>query len=229
MGWRLAASVLSADFARLGEQVRQLAATGLVDRIQVDVMDGMFVPNISFGPLVFEALGRVCDLPLEAHLMVEQPSRYFDRFAEAGAHSIIVHWEACLHLHRDLETIRGLGLRAGVAINPATPVELLSVVLPLMDTALVMTVDPGFGGRTFIPAMLDKVRTLRQQVEARHLPTEIEVDGGVNVTTARLVIEAGANVLVAGSALFPANGSIAEAVQALAQAAGSPPEVTDWT
>src|SRR5262245_56047372 len=229
MGWRLAASVLSADFTRLGEQVRPLAESGLVDRIQVDVMDGMFVPNLSFGPLVFEALGRISALPLEAHLMIEQPSRYYRRFAEAGARSIIVHWETCPHLHRDLQELRELGLRTGVALNPATPIDCLDVVLPLIDTALVMTVNPGFGGQAFIPETLAKVRALRRLIDDRNLATELEVDGGVNAKTARVVVDAGAHVLVVGSALFPVSGDIAGALRTLVEAVGTPPEVTTWT
>ncbi len=228
MAWRLAASVLSADLTRLREQVTALADTGLVDRIQVDVMDGQFVPNISFGPLLFEALSRLTSLPLEGHLMIEAPARYYERFRDAGARSLIVHWEACPHLHRDIQTIKGLGLRAGVSINPATPASFLSEILPDLDLALVMTVNPGFGGQAFIPAALGKVRELRALVQARGLATEIEVDGGVNPQTAPACVDAGADVLVVGTALLPAQGTIAEAAAALVRAVGEPPEVTRW-
>src|SRR5262249_10696432 len=162
----------------------------------------MFVPNISFGPLVFEALGRCSDLPLEGHLMIEAPSRYYERLRAAGARSLIVHWETCPHLHRDVQAIRAAGLRAGVAINPGAPAAFLSEILPLVDTVLVMTVNPGFGGQSFIEGTLGKLRELREAISRRGLATELEVDGGINDRTARPAVEAGANVLVVGSALF---------------------------
>ena len=226
--WRLAASVLSADVSRLGELVGKLAATGVVDRIQVDVMDGMFVPNISFGPLIFEALKRSCRLPLEGHLMIAAPDRYYARFREAGAASLIVHQEACPHLYRDLQAVRALGARVGVAINPGTPTALLHDVLPLIDTVLVMSVNPGFGGQAFLPVALDKIRELRASLAQRGLSAEIEVDGGVNRDTVRQLLDAGADVLVVGSALFPPDDNIAGAVKSLVAAAGSPPTITEW-
>ncbi len=198
---KLAPSVLSADFARLGDHVAELEGKG-ADRLHVDVMDGAFVPNITMGPLVVEALKRATALPLEVHLMIREPERHLEAFARAGATSLIVHVETCPHLHRTVQRIKELGLRAGVALNPGTPARWLHEVLPGIDLALVMTVNPGFGGQAFIDAMLDKVAKVRGWIEKRGLDCELEVDGGIDPQTAPRAVDAGANVLVAGTAVF---------------------------
>jgi ribulose-phosphate 3-epimerase len=194
-------SILSADFARLGEQVQQASAGG-ADRLQVDVMDGRFVPNITVGPLTVEAVRRNTQLPIEAHLMIVEPERYVADFAKAGADVIIVHQEVSPHLHRTIEQIKGLGKRAGVAINPATPLAAIQEIVDAVDLVLVMTVDPGFGGQSFIPSTLPKLERLRTMLSTRGLSCDVEVDGGIHVETAPQVVRAGANVLVAGSAIF---------------------------
>lgn len=194
-------SILSADFARLGEQVEQ-ATTGGADRLQVDVMDGRFVPNITVGPLIVEAVRRHTRLPIEAHLMIIEPERYVADFAAAGADLIIVHQEASPHLHRTVEQIKRLNKRAGVAINPATPLTALQEILDAVDLVLVMTVDPGFGGQEFIQSCLSKLERLRTMLDTRGLTCDVEVDGGIHVETAPLAVRAGANVLVAGSAVY---------------------------
>ncbi len=197
----IAPSILSADFARLGEQVAEAGAAG-ADRIHVDVMDGHFVPNITIGPVVVRALRRATHLPLEAHLMIAEPDRYVEAFADAGADGLTVHVEGAIHLHRTLEAIRGLGKRVGLALNPATPATTLEDVLPELDLVLVMTVDPGFGGQDFIASTLPKIRRVRELIDRTRPACELEVDGGIHPATAPLVIEAGARVLVAGSAVF---------------------------
>jgi ribulose-phosphate 3-epimerase len=197
----LAPSILSADFARLGEQVRS-ATEGGASLIHVDVMDGHFVPNITIGPPVVKSLRKVTDLPLDCHLMIENPDQYIPEFAEAGADWISVHQEVCRHLNRTLHLIRSHGLLAGVVINPATPVETLSEVLNIVDYVLVMSVNPGFGGQTFIPAALHKIRRLAEFRANRGLNYRIEVDGGVALDTVAEVVRAGAELLVAGSAIF---------------------------
>ncbi len=207
-------SILSADFARLGEQVRE-AETGGADRIQIDVMDGRFVPNITVGPLVVEAVRRSTSLPLEVHLMIVEPERYIEDFASAGADIIIVHQEVSPHLHRTIQHIKRLGKGAGVAINPATPAVVLEEILPSLDLVLAMTVNPGFGGQEFIPEVLSKLRRLRQMINLQRPGCDLEVDGGIHSKTAPLVVEAGANVLVAGSAIFNRQASVAEAIQRL--------------
>lgn len=199
---KIAPSILSADFARLGEEVRAVEAAG-ADLIHVDVMDGHFVPNITIGPLVVEAIKPVTSLPLDCHLMIENPDRYIPQFVKAGADIISVHVEATAHLHRTLQLIRSLGARASVALNPHTPLVMIENVLQDLDMVLLMTVNPGFGGQSFIPNVLGKIGALRQMLDAQDLHhVEIEVDGGVNAATSKLVREAGANVLVAGSAVY---------------------------
>jgi ribulose-phosphate 3-epimerase len=208
------ASILSADFARLGEEAREAEVAG-VDGLAVDVMDGHFVPNITFGPGAVRALRPLVSMVLDVHLMIIEPERYLAAFAEAGADRLIVHQEACLHLHRVLQSIRELGIEAGVAINPETPVNVLEEVLDLTDLIQVMTVNPGFGGQRFIHSQLDKIRCLRRVLEERGLDIPIAVDGGIDTTTAPLVVSAGATVLVAGSSIYNSRGSVAENVAAL--------------
>lgn len=211
---RIAPSILSADFTRLGEQVRALESAG-VDRFQVDVMDGRFVPNITFGALAIESLRPLTVLTIEAHLMVEPPEDFIERFAKAGADTIIVHQEATPHLHRAIQQIHHFGKKAAVAINPSTPASMLSEVLGSLQMVLVMTVNPGFGGQDFIPETLPKIRQVRNAIQERSLDCEVEVDGGINNQTARLVVEAGANVLVAGSSVFDSKDGISAAIQGL--------------
>jgi ribulose-phosphate 3-epimerase len=210
----IAPSILSADFARLGEQVRALEAAG-VDRFQVDVMDGRFVPNITFGALAVESLRPLTRLAIEAHLMVEPPEDFIERFAQAGADTIIIHQEATPHLHSAIQSIHRLGKKAAVALNPSTPASTLSEVLESLQMVLVMTVNPGFGGQDFIPETLGKIRQVRQAIRERGLDCEVEVDGGINKQTARWVTEAGANVLVAGSSVFDSKSGISQAIQDL--------------
>jgi ribulose-phosphate 3-epimerase len=219
---KIAPSILSADFTRLGEQVRAVEAAG-VDRVHIDVMDGRFVPNITFGPLIVEALRPLTRLRLEAHLMVEPPEDFIEPFARAGADTILVHQEATPHLDRAIEHIHSLGKRAGVVLNPATPSARISEVLGSVQLVLVMTVNPGFGGQEFIPETLDKIRQVREAIRERGLNCEVEVDGGIHEETARLVVEAGADVLVAGSAVFGAKDGVAAAIRRLLAAAGAGP------
>ncbi len=208
---KIAPSILSADFTRLGEQVKEVEAVG-VDRIQIDVMDGRFVPNITFGALAVESLRPLTHLILETHLMVQPPEDFIETFARAGADTIIIHQEATPHLHRAIQQIHALGKKAGVALNPSTPCGVLSEVLDSLQLVLVMTVNPGFGGQEFIPETLGKIRQVRQEIVRRGLDIEVEVDGGIYVETAPLVVEAGANVLVAGSAVFGAKDGAAAAI-----------------
>jgi len=210
----IAPSILSADFARLGEQVAAAEAAG-ADRIHVDVMDGHFVPNITIGPVVVRALRRVTGLPLEVHLMIERPERFLDAFAGAGATALTVHVEGTIHLHRTLEEIRRLGQRVGVALNPATPAVVLDEILPELDLVLVMTVDPGFGGQDFIASTLPKIRRVRALVDRVRPACELEVDGGIHPATAPLVVDAGAGVLVAGSAIFEEPAGVRAAMERL--------------
>jgi ribulose-phosphate 3-epimerase len=197
----LAPSILSADFAHLAEQVRA-ATEGGGTIIHVDVMDGHFVPNLTVGPPVVRSLRRATDLPLDCHLMIENPDQYIPEFVEAGADWISVHQEACRHLNRTLHLIRGHDAQAGVVLNPATPVETLSEVLDIVDYVLVMSVNPGFGGQRFIPGAVDKIRQLADLRSQRRLKYRIEVDGGIDVTTVADVVRAGAEILVAGNAVF---------------------------
>ena len=198
---KISPSILSADFSRLGEDVQAVDRAG-ADYIHIDVMDGHFVPNITIGPLVVDALRKVTDKPLDVHLMIENPDLYIPAFAKAGAGIITVHQEAVPHLHRTVQLIKSLGKKAGVSLNPATPVETLDVILDELDLILIMSVNPGFGGQSFIPSALDKIRALRQRITERGLSTELEVDGGVKIDNIREVVAAGADVLVAGSAVF---------------------------
>ena len=198
---RIAPSILSADFARLGEEVRAMNAAG-ADYMHIDVMDGHFVPNITIGPGVVKALRPHSDRPFDVHLMISPIDPYVRDFADAGADIITVHPEAGPHLHRTIQLIKSLGKKAGVSLNPATPVEALDHVLDEIDLVLVMSVNPGFGGQSFIRSQLDKIRALRKRIDAAGRPIDLEVDGGINVETAREAVAAGADVLVAGTASF---------------------------
>ncbi len=198
---KIAPSILSADFSKLGEEVLAVEKGG-ADYIHVDVMDGHFVPNITIGPLVAAAIRPVTKLPLDVHLMIENPDQYIEAFAKAGADYITVHVEACRHLHRTIQNIKSFGVKAGVVLNPATPVESIQHIIGDIDMVLLMSVNPGFGGQKFIPEVLPKIRKVKEMAEQKGLNLEIEIDGGVNPETAKLCIEAGANVLVAGSAIY---------------------------
>ena len=198
----VAPSILSADFARLGEEIRDVEQGG-ADFIHIDVMDGHFVPNLTIGPLVVEAVRPITELPLDVHLMIEAPDRYIPAFVKAGADILSVHVEACPHLHRTIQLIKEQGVKAGVVLNPHTPVQLIEHVLEDLDLVLLMTVNPGFGGQSFISSVLPKIRQVKEMAEQKGLgDLLIEVDGGVNKNTARQCIEAGANLLVAGSAVY---------------------------
>jgi len=213
----LVPSILSADFTHLGEQVREAEAAG-AQRIQVDVMDGHFVPNITMGPMVVEAVRRCTKLTLEAHLMITNPQEYIETFAQAGADVIIVHQEVCPHLHRVIQQIKATGKQAGVALNPSTPVFLLQDILSLLDMVLIMTVNPGFGGQDFIPETLPKITTLYQMIKRHGLHCDIEVDGGIHEKTVPQVVQAGANLLVAGSAIYNKKESVEQAIAKLRNA-----------
>lgn len=219
-GVRIAPSILSADLGRLGDEIRDAETAG-ADWIHVDVMDGRFVPNITLGPIVVAAARRATRLPLDVHLMIVEPERYLEAFAEAGADVISVHEEACVHLQRTLSQIRSLGKRAGVVLNPHTPEAALDYVLDDVDLILVMSVNPGFGGQSFLPAVLPKLSALRKRIDARGLSIDLEVDGGIAPATARRVVEAGARVLVAGNAVF-GKPDRAKAISEIRAAAGAP-------
>ncbi|GCE20214.1 ribulose-phosphate 3-epimerase [Dictyobacter kobayashii] len=210
-------SILSADFTRLGEQVRAVEAAG-ARRIQIDVMDGHFVPNITMGPMVVEAVRGCTSATLEAHLMISNPQEYIETFAKAGADVIIVHQEVSPHLHRVLKQIKAAGKQAGVAINPSTPVFMLQDMLPFCDLILVMTINPGFGGQEFIPETLPKIETLHRMLQQRNLKCDIEVDGGINAETIPQVVHAGANLLVAGSAVYNNKESVEQTMEKLRRA-----------
>ncbi len=197
----LAPSILSADFLKLGEQLELVEKNG-VSILHIDVMDGMFVPSISLGFPVIESIRRSSKMIFDIHLMIKEPERYLERFAAGGADIITVHAEACLHLHRTIQQIRRLGKKCGVALNPATPLSALDYVLEDLDMVLLMTVNPGFGGQSFIPAMYEKIHGLRELIAKKNLKIDIEVDGGIKAANTKQVIEAGANILVAGSAVF---------------------------
>jgi ribulose-phosphate 3-epimerase len=216
---KISPSILSADFSRLGEDVRAVDRAG-ADYIHIDVMDGHFVPNITIGPLVVDALRKVTDKPLDVHLMIENPDLYIADFAKAGADIITVHQEAVPHLHRTIQLIKSLGKKAGVSLNPGTPVETLDIILDDLDLVLIMSVNPGFGGQSFIPSALNKISALRQRITQRGLATELEVDGGVKIDNIRDVVAAGADVLVAGSAVFNTD-DYAATIAALRENAGS--------
>jgi ribulose-phosphate 3-epimerase len=216
---RIAPSILSADFARLADAVAEAEAAG-ADWIHVDVMDGHFVPNITIGVPVVAALRRVTQLPLDVHLMIEQPERYIDAFIDAGAGWLTVHQEASVHLHRTVERIRQLGAKPGVSINPATPAASLAEILPYVDLVLIMSVNPGFGGQKYIPTSTGKIAALRRELDERGLwPVELEVDGGVSEETAGDIVAAGATVLVAGAAIFNKSADVAENIRRLRAAA----------
>jgi ribulose-phosphate 3-epimerase len=201
---KVAPSILSADFSRLGEEIRAVEAAG-ADLIHVDVMDGHFVPNITIGPLIVQACRKVTKLPLDVHLMIENPERYIADFAKAGADYITVHVEAATHLHRLIQNIREhAGVKTGVSLNPATPLETLDYILGDIDLVLIMSVNPGFGGQAYIPSATDKIRRLRKMINERKLSLEIEVDGGVKLENAAAITGAGADILVAGSAVYGA-------------------------
>lgn len=198
---KIAPSILSADFAKLGEEVKEVEAGG-ADLIHVDVMDGHFVPNITIGPLIVEALRPVTHLPLDVHLMIENPDQYVEAFAKAGADYITIHVEATRHLHRSIQLIKSFGLKAGVVLNPHTPVESIQHVLEDVDLVLLMTVNPGFGGQKFIESVIPKIRQLSEMIRERDLHVEIEIDGGINEETIIPCVEAGATIFVAGSAVY---------------------------
>jgi ribulose-phosphate 3-epimerase len=211
---KIAASILSADFSRLGEQIREAEAAG-ADYIHVDIMDGHFVPNMTIGPIVVKWIRSVTRLPFDVHLMIESPGQYVEDFAKAGADIITVQQEACTHLHRVVEQIKGFNKKAGVAVNPATPLVMLEEILPYIDLVLVMTVNPGFGGQSFIETMLPKITAMREMIDTRGLNIELEVDGGIHTKTAPRAVKAGARVLVAGSAVFADPGGVQQAIQKL--------------
>jgi ribulose-phosphate 3-epimerase len=200
----LAPSILSADFARLGQEIQDVIAAG-ADVIHIDVMDGHFVPNITIGPLVVDAVRKICDLPLDVHLMISDPDKYIDDFAAAGADWITVHVEATNHLHRTIHKIKDLGKKAGAVLNPATSLTTLDYILEDLDLVMLMSVNPGFGGQSFIPSTLDKVRELKRMIDEKNLNVGIEIDGGVSPSTISAISEAGVNIFVAGSAVFGAD------------------------
>lgn len=211
---QISPSILSADFTRLAEEVRAVERAG-ADRIHIDVMDGRFVPNISMGPFIVEAIDSLTDLPLEAHLMIEEPDRYVGVFMDAGADVIIVHQENTPHLHRVVQSVRERGIQAGVALNPATPAHVLDEIIDELDLVLVMSVNPGFSGQRFIESVLPKIRQVRETISDRGLECDLEVDGGVNADTAPDAVSAGVNILVAATAVYKHPDGVAEGIRML--------------
>jgi ribulose-phosphate 3-epimerase len=216
---KIAPSILSADFARLGEQVAEATEAG-ADYIHVDVMDGRFVPNLTIGAAVVVAMRAGTSLPLDVHLMIEVPEQHVKHFVNAGANIVTVHIEASPHIHRVIQIIKDLGVKAGIALNPGTPIETLTEILPFVDLVLVMTVNPGFGGQTFIEGMVEKIARMRAELDRRGLTAELEVDGGINAKNAPKVVQAGATVLVAGAAVFSSGQTIAEALKKIRESLG---------
>ncbi|HQE19022.1 MAG TPA: ribulose-phosphate 3-epimerase [Aggregatilineales bacterium] len=216
---KIAPSILAADFARLGDEIRAAEAAG-ADLIHVDVMDGNFVPNITMGPVVVKSIRPVTDLPLDVHLMIAEPDRYLEDFAKAGADALTFHVEATPHLHRTVQLIHNLGLKAGVAINPGTPASALEAILPFVDIVLVMTVNPGFGGQTFIEQSVGKIARVSAMLDEIGSPANLLVDGGIDANTAGRVVAAGADTLIAGSSVF-GRGDVGAAIRALKDAARS--------
>jgi ribulose-phosphate 3-epimerase len=219
MYFKLAPSILAADFANLGQQIQDAEAAG-ADWFHLDVMDGHFVPNITFGPMVVKAIRPLTNLPLDVHLMIDKPDQYLADFVNAGADRITVHVEACVHLHRTLQQIQELGLKTGVALNPATPLTVLEEVLPMVDLVLLMSVNPGFGGQQYISHTTPKINRLRRMLDHLGKTTELQVDGGLNPNTIAQVVQAGATIVVAGSAVFGGGASVAENIARLREAAG---------
>ncbi|KNF08747.1 ribulose-phosphate 3-epimerase Rpe [Gottschalkia purinilytica] len=198
---KIAPSILSADFSNLEEQIQKIDKGG-ADLVHLDVMDGQFVPNITFGPPVIKNIRRVTDLPFDVHLMIDRPERYIKEFVDAGADIITVHQESTLHLHRTIQQIKSYGIKASVALNPSTPLETIKHVIDDLDMVLIMTVNPGFGGQSFIPQMKEKIKELRKWIDSKKLDIDIQVDGGIKLDNIKEVIDCGANVFVAGSAIF---------------------------
>ncbi|MFC1987158.1 ribulose-phosphate 3-epimerase [Chloroflexota bacterium] len=216
---KLAPSILSADFARLGEQVAEATSAG-ADYIHIDVMDGNFVPNITIGVPIVAAIRSYTNLPLDVHLMIKTPAHQIKQFADAGADIITVHIEACPHIHRVVQIIRDSGVKAGVSLNPGTPLDSIREILPDLDLVLVMTVNPGSGGQAFIQGMLDKIARLRAELDKRKLTAELEVDGGINAEIAPRVVQSGARVLVAGAAVFSSGLTVKEALRKIRASLG---------
>jgi len=211
---QISPSILSADFTHLADEIRAVELAGS-DRIHIDVMDGRFVPNISMGPFIVDAINSLTDLPLEVHLMIEDPDRYIDTFIDAGADVIIVHQENTPHIHRVVQTIKEKGKQAGVALNPATPTFAIDDIIDMLDLVLIMSVNPGFSGQQFIKSVLPKIRQVRQTITARGLPCDLEVDGGVNIETAPAAVSAGVNILVAATAVFKHPAGVEEGIRIL--------------
>jgi ribulose-phosphate 3-epimerase len=211
---KVAPSILSADFSELWNDVKLVEAAG-ADMLHVDVMDGHFVPNITIGPVVLKALRNKTNLPFDTHLMIENPDAYIEEFIKAGSNIVTVHAETCSHLHRTIQNIKEYGVKAGVSLNPASPLSLIECIVEEVDLLLLMTVNPGFAGQKFIKAVLPKIRSARKMIEDRRLRVDIEVDGGINLETAPLAVEAGANILVAGSAIFDNKKNIKDTIKFL--------------